>query len=689
MVESDEEPTMNEDEVLFLKQNLGKMLSHCAGDELFESGKITAAKAVYLKEARKIVGPSYAIPATPGQEDGGVQTKVYIKLDHLERANIMGCCVGMAKCLQAENQIEMALAWCEEVNSLHRCCYHTSEHPLYDWKHWMIDFPPLSYLNSFGLCIASDIFASLGNSGTAATRRWEARITTVGLPQWHQTRELRSLLDRDIMNKLLSFRHPDPKTTINATVTVPALQTRGSWKRLHVGKLGGVTEGREDFATFIWNGHLYVAGGRKCGDGGPFYRDLWKLDLAALDEWRQLPDYPIPPNRSGSFLGWTMLLHNDTAILFTGRPTVDVFDLKTETWSTFMTTYTPTAADKAAGITNNWPYPGFMACDNMMQILNGKLYVFGGAHQQTRMGCNLFMELNLTTCKWRRIGGTVHVTEYADYSFPGPRKTAGSWISADKTRIYLLFGIFDRNTAYFHNELHGEDEQFGCSDFWSWSVKDETWRRERLSGNPPCARAEMGCVYNEKLQKTIIFGGFNPNLWSYMIKDGRDTQIPYSYLADTFIYDMGPATKPDAVALASAEPTLSAPKWKQVLTPGFPTYRCQAQLTCDPATGRTYMFGGWTNSQFIPTHTKLKSRSFGDLWELRLDVPGGHFEEVDVEEEARVAQSGPWQRCFSCAAAGPWKKCGGSCNGRVFFCGKTCLREGWKEHKEMHKCRKM
>lgn len=180
-------------------------------------------------------------------------------------------------------------------------------------------------------------------------------------------------------------------------------------------------------------------------------------------------------------------------------------------------------------------------------------------------------------------------------------------------------------------------------------------------------------------------------------------QFGYSYFADTFVYDMTRSNSADANS--KQEPTLTAPKWKQVLTHGFPTYRCQAQLACDPQTGRTYMFGGFTNNQYIPTRTKLFSRSFGDLWELRIDEPGGHFEEANVEEEARSAKAGPWQRCFSCAAAGPWKKCGGefalmfcvllkltvftgSCNGQVFFCGAPCLREGWKEHKEMHQCRK-
>jgi zf-MYND-like zinc finger, mRNA-binding len=31
----------------------------------------------------------------------------------------------------------------------------------------------------------------------------------------------------------------------------------------------------------------------------------------------------------------------------------------------------------------------------------------------------------------------------------------------------------------------------------------------------------------------------------------------------------------------------------------------------------------------------------------------------------------------------------GSCNGRAFFCGQDCLKEGWRDHKKIHKCRKL
>lgn len=122
-----------------------------------------------------------------------------------------------------------------------------------------------------------------------------------------------------------------------------------------------------------------------------------------------------------------------------------------------------------------------------------------------------------------------------------------------------------------------------------------------------------------------------------------------------------PASLPVATPLTS--PTTLAgtgePKWKQILTRGFPTYRCQAQLTSDPDTGKTYLFGGFTNHDFVPGRKDYNTKSFGDVWQLRIDEPGGCFEGVDLEEETRTAKAGPWQRCFSCGDAGPWKKCGG------------------------------
>lgn len=75
-----------------------------------------------------------------------------------------------------------------------------------------------------------------------------------------------------------------------------------------------------------------------------------------------------------------------------------------------------------------------------------------------------------------------------------------------------------------------------------------------------------------------------------------------------------------------------------------------------------YLFGGFTNTQYLPDCKREITKGYGDLWELRVDLPGGHFEGVTEEEELRTARLGPWKRCFSCGdVSNEWKSCGGTC----------------------------
>jgi hypothetical protein len=116
----------------------------------------------------------------------------------------------------------------------------------------------------------------------------------------------------------------------------------------------------------------------------------------------------------------------------------------------------------------------------------------------------------------------------------------------------------------------------------------------------------------------------------------------FSYYADTFIF------------------CHTSFSWKQVITRGFPTYRAQAQLVYDPTSGKTFLFGGFTNSDYMKDKKHKNTCTFADLWELKIDVPGGNFDGVDWEDEKWSAKAGPWQRCFSCGCAGRWMKCGGA-----------------------------
>lgn len=206
-------------------------------------------------------------------------------------------------------------------------------------------------------------------------------------------------------------------------------------------------------------------------------------------------------SQTSAFLGWLMLPHveHKKAYLFTGRPTLDFFDLETKTWGSISTQFQHSGqADTIAGIKpglNSWPYPKNQLTDSTQQLLGDKLYVFGGTHGTTSIGCNLFLVLDLKTRSWKRLSGTVMPTQDDDPREPGPRKTPCSWADPIGGRFYLLFGECDRMGAAYSGEIHGADHGYAFNDFWSWHPDETFWRRERWLGNVPGARSESACVY--------------------------------------------------------------------------------------------------------------------------------------------------------------------------------------------------
>jgi len=237
-------------------------------------------------------------------------------------------------------------------------------------------------------------------------------------------------------------------------------------------------------------GHLYILGGEKFLDG-PWYREFWMLDLTKLDEWRPLPPYPIPLSVVDNLVGYSMAVHSDDkAYLFTGRRQVEFFDLATRKWGRIMTTY---KGDDGRVKPGRWPYPGDRLVDYAMQCVDGRLYVFGGTHADSIIGCNLLLELNLQTKEWRRLSGSI--TPEADYSCPGPRRHPISWVGKDKTKIFFMYGDADRQGAMVSGEKHGSMHAYAYDDLWSWDIKKGKWNREKLNGNLPCQRSEMSCTY--------------------------------------------------------------------------------------------------------------------------------------------------------------------------------------------------
>jgi hypothetical protein len=224
-------------------------------------------------------------------------------------------------------------------------------------------------------------------------------------------------------------------------------------------------------------------------------RDLWCLNLQKLDAWRALPSYPVSEILTGRWMCWHLKVHRDKAYLFTGSPRLDFFDLRTETWSSVLTTFKATKADKTEGyIMDAWPYPERKCSESAQELVGNKLYVFGGRHGLTRLGCSLFMELDLETMRWRRLSGALMPVK-ADYSCPGPRKTPSSWVNKDQDRIYLVFGESDREAAQGTGDPNAATSGYAYEDFWSYGIKEGKWRMERFAGNVPCPRSEAACTY--------------------------------------------------------------------------------------------------------------------------------------------------------------------------------------------------
>jgi hypothetical protein len=187
---------------------------------------------------------------------------------------------------------------------------------------------------------------------------------------------------------------------------------------------------------------LYVVGGKTQNIAKQLLErkikgEMWSIDLNAPDSWRREPEYP---DSSVHFFGLTMIVHRNKAWVVTGQKEVHFFDLETNKWGSIMTRFTRTADDKKAGL-RPWPWSGAHR-ESCLQARNGKLYVFGGTDEQTSIGSNLFMELNLDTKVWRRLTG--YPVPTADYTMPGPRRYAQGWIMKDDSKMYLAFGDANR-----------------------------------------------------------------------------------------------------------------------------------------------------------------------------------------------------------------------------------------------------
>ncbi|KAH8823436.1 hypothetical protein DL96DRAFT_1713846 [Flagelloscypha sp. PMI_526] len=651
---------------------------------LFDQANWQNAAPLFLQTCTLFADHEQSLPGVPGHE---IRTKHFENLHPVEIAKYALAAGFLAQCHYHEKRYSQALSWAEEARVVWSNAQWVNP-PLFDWIDFNITLPDMTRAMMLSQIVASKTFEALGNTSAASfclSRAMSSYTSIEGRCENHDNNEqVQALYNTELtiekMVRLWKLRHPDPRLVSSISVQDPTLQVKGAWvKRKDTGSFA-----RNDFASFVWKGRLYIAGGKSTMDMTKIFEcitgEVYSIDLQTFDSWHR--EAPWPYRNREKFFGQTMVIHREKAWLVTGKKRVDYFDLQTKQWGSIMTTFNRTAADEAAGVLP-WPWTGSLR-EYAIQAREGKLYLFGGTDNQTSIGNNFLMELDLDTKRWRRLSGYPIPT--VGYTIPGPRRYSSSWISKDSSKMYLTFGDANRPGGLAEykrfsggvSEPHANEEAYSPIDFWHWDFKKEKWVRERWAGNFPCPRTETSCVYNPKLDQVVMFGGYHPSLNTLIDPPGHN--FTFSFFADTFVFGA-----PDP-----SNPGVLDPRWRHVITRSFPTPRCQSQIIVDPETGRTFVFGGYANLEFVPYGNAVeRSRVFGDVWELRTDMPGGFYDEVDEEDEDRNARMGPWRKCYHCGSpSATLKKCGGSCNGGVSFCNNICLKAGWKEHKK-DGCRKI
>lgn len=88
---------------------------------------------------------------------------------------------------------------------------------------------------------------------------------------------------------------------------------------------------------------------------------------------------------------------------------------------------------------------------------------------------------------------------------------------------------------------------------------------------------------------------------------------------------------------------------------------------------------------------KINGKTFSDVWELRVDLPGAEegFDEAEFDVDPRFARLGPFRQCFYCGRIGRTRECAGSCRDTersAAFCDAKCQQMGWPQHKKEQGC---
>ncbi|GAW10274.1 hypothetical protein LENED_012521 [Lentinula edodes] len=544
----------------------------------------------------------------------------------VEYTDLVALAGNISQCyIKMQNDV-MTIDWIQEALQILMCQRQMSLKNKPSWKdshipvveYWL--FRIKTHLRAY------NEFLALGNTALAvhfAQVAW----TDYHLPGSQNYPKLVPLKKELNFYKMFSLRHPDPNLIDKTQLTCSEVQVQGTWEKLPSPTQGPRPTGRCAHSCWVWQCRLYVC----MGVGETQFEvddEFWYFDCKT-NIWKHLPNPPEKQPVGGLSSVRPMQVWQDKVYLFLGTRSLHVFDLVTELWSTLKTTI-------RRGTT--WPYDLSSSLTSFnTAVLDDKLYVFGGEDGKDPLGQNIFMALDLSANKWEHLSGT---SKHVPQSFqPNLRSLQCMWAAPKQRKIYILYGSANRTQARYKHAAGAAECDYTYDDFWSWHVDDKKWERERLRGSYPSPRTEAASVFSHATGRAVVYGGYHGNMTTLETKMTiQDTMYEFAFYGDTFIYD------PEANI------------WQHVLVRGFPSYRAMSTIVSDPDTGKIYLFGGYTNPDFVPAKN-FSSRAYNDIWTLKLNLPGGHWNPDDLTRDVRAEKMGPWMRCFTCGNCGiDWQK---------------------------------
>ncbi|KAG9047731.1 hypothetical protein FS837_001628 [Tulasnella sp. UAMH 9824] len=595
--------------------NFAGMMWKEKGNELFKEGSYVEAREAYLNSIRLLLSQTKSYDPTTAPGSNSAVISLGEKELWAEFLDVVACANNIAQSYIKERNHLLGLEWLMEVHRMYDAFSIGKGGPNYKWNTVRIGIEEFTTTRMKAFLRQAIIFNELGNSAAVASAAWDAYVLVGNV---HNDAILKLAGECHIENRLKK-RHPDPEDISKITYNDADLQIRGVWNKLQVGKGTGHPGSRKGFASVLWKGMYYVFGGLH--GTSKAHCDGWALNLRDLKQgWRQVPYPEINFVHSRDTL--QLALHEDKAYLFIGEPNVHVFNLRNETWSTVRTTM-------KRGTPWTTVFPGNRLESYACVVSGNTIYYFGGSDGTNRLGRNAIVALDLTTLRWELVSGKVEVND--DPTLPGVREYPVMWM--DQGKLWITLGNANRQAEWLRSgeENVGAPIDHSYQDLWSYDLKTKQWVDERSSGNPPCLRTEVEYTFNISWNRVIVHGGYCASL-GFTGSSTWEGGTGFTYFGDTFAWN--PETK----------------RWSQVITRGFPTYRAAANLFTDEQTGRTYLFGGYTNTHYTPSSRDAIAQSFNDLWEMCIEVPGSNFKDSDFEVDERFSKLGPWKRCFTCGS---------------------------------------